>query len=137
GRGLSAAARGGGLSAGVRVGVRAALAGFIVAGLFEWNFGDEELLYPLYFLTGLAWAAAGWEADPKRSPSRAAGHARRLALVHDWLTGMRGGEKALERLCRLFPEADVYTLVWNRGSVSPAIERHAIVTSFLQRLPAP
>ena len=136
GRGLSAAARAGGLSAGVRLGVRSALAGFLVAGLFEWNFGDEELLYPLYFLTGLAWAAAGWEADPPGSSARAAGGPRRVALVHDWLTGMRGGEKVLERLCALFPEADVYTLVWNRGSVSPAIERHVIVTSFLQLLPA-
>ena len=60
----------------------------------------------------------------------------KVALVHDWLTGMRGGEKVLERLCGLFPDAHVFTLVWNRGSVSPAIERHPIATSFLQRLPA-
>jgi glycosyltransferase involved in cell wall biosynthesis len=59
----------------------------------------------------------------------------RIALVHDWLTGMRGGEKVLERLCALFPGADVFTLIWNRGAVSPAIESHAIRTSFLQRLP--
>ena len=136
-RGLPAAARAGGLGAGVRLGVTGALAGFLVAGLFEWNFGDEELLYPLYFLTGLAWAAQGWETDRKPSPARAAGGRRRVALVHDWLTGMRGGEKVLERLCGLFPDADIYTLVWNHGAVSPAIERHAITTSFLQRLPAP
>ncbi len=59
----------------------------------------------------------------------------RVALVHDWLTGMRGGEKVLERLCGLFPGADLFTLVWNRGSVSPAIESHPIRTSFIQRLP--
>ncbi len=59
----------------------------------------------------------------------------RVALVHDWLTGMRGGERVLERLCRMFPEAPVYTLVWNRGSVSPTIESHPIHASFLQRLP--
>jgi O-antigen ligase len=54
-----------GFAAGVRLGVLAALAGFIVAGLFEWNFGDEELLYPLYTLVGLAFAARSWEAaDP-------------------------------------------------------------------------
>jgi glycosyltransferase involved in cell wall biosynthesis/O-antigen ligase len=135
-RGLGAAARGGGLSAGVRLGVTGALAGFVVAGLFEWNFGDEELLYPLFFLTGLAWAARDWDADRSRTCSRAAGAPRRVALVHDWLTGMRGGEKVLERLCGLFPDADIFTLVWKRGSVSPAIERHAITTSFLQRLPA-
>jgi glycosyltransferase involved in cell wall biosynthesis len=60
----------------------------------------------------------------------------RVALVHDWLTGMRGGEKVLERLCGLFPDAPIHTLVWDRGSVSPAIERHPIRTSFIQRLPA-
>jgi glycosyltransferase involved in cell wall biosynthesis len=60
----------------------------------------------------------------------------KVALVHDWLTGMRGGEKLLERLALMFPEAPIYTLVWNRGSVSPAIESHAIHTSFLQHMPA-
>ena len=50
-----------GLAAGLRVGVIATLAGFLVAGLFEWNFGDEELLYGLYTLAGLAWAARNWD----------------------------------------------------------------------------
>lgn len=61
--------------------------------------------------------------------------ASRVALIHDWLTGMRGGEKVLEVLCDIFPEADVFTLVHLPGRVSPAIERHRIVTSPLQRLP--
>ena len=59
----------------------------------------------------------------------------RVALVHDWLTGMRGGEKCLEVFCELFPEAPLYTLVHRRGSVSETIERHEIRTSFLQRAP--
>jgi glycosyltransferase involved in cell wall biosynthesis len=59
----------------------------------------------------------------------------RVALVHDWLTGMRGGERCLEVFCELFPDADLYTLVHVPGSVSPAIERRRIVTSFIQRLP--
>jgi glycosyltransferase involved in cell wall biosynthesis len=59
----------------------------------------------------------------------------KVALVHDWLTGMRGGEKMLEVLCDLYPDADIHTLFHTRGSVSPAIERHRIRTSFLQRLP--
>jgi len=58
-----------------------------------------------------------------------------VALVHDWLTGMRGGEKCLEVFCELFPEADLFTLVHVPGSVSPTIERHRIHTSLLQRLP--
>ena len=59
----------------------------------------------------------------------------RVALVHDWLTGMRGGEKVLEGLCGLFPEADIHALFHHRGSVSPIIERHRVRTSFLQYLP--
>ncbi len=64
------------------------------------------------------------------------GRPQRVALVHDWLTGMRGGEKCLEVLCEVFPDADVYTLVHRRGSVSPAIEAHTILESWLARLPA-
>ena len=59
----------------------------------------------------------------------------RVALVHDWLTGMRGGEKALEVVCARFPEAELFTLVHVPGSVSPTIERRPIHTSFIQRLP--
>jgi glycosyltransferase involved in cell wall biosynthesis len=59
----------------------------------------------------------------------------RTALVHDWLTGMRGGERCLEVLCELFPDAPVYTLLHVPGSVSPLIERRRIVTSFVQRFP--
>ncbi len=59
----------------------------------------------------------------------------KVALVHDWLTGMRGGEKVLEVLCELYPNADLYTLVHVPGSVSPTIERRRISTSFIQRLP--
>ena len=59
----------------------------------------------------------------------------RVALVHDWLTGMRGGEKCLEVLCRRFPDARLFTLLHVSGSTSPAIERMRITTSFLQRIP--
>jgi glycosyltransferase involved in cell wall biosynthesis len=56
-------------------------------------------------------------------------------LVHDWLTGMRGGEKVLESICRLFPHADLLTLVHDRGSVSRLIESRRIRTSLVQHLP--
>jgi glycosyltransferase involved in cell wall biosynthesis len=59
----------------------------------------------------------------------------KIALVHDWLTGMRGGEKALEVLCERFPNAELFTLVHVPGSVSPTIERLPIHTSFIQQLP--
>src|SRR5438034_3004955 len=60
----------------------------------------------------------------------------RVVLVHDWLTGMRGGEKCLEVLCRRWPDAALYTLLHRRGSTSAAIERLEPRTSLLQRLPA-
>ena len=59
----------------------------------------------------------------------------KVALVHDWLTGYRGGERVLAALCAMYPQADVFTLVYVPGSVGPAIESHRITTSFLQRLP--
>jgi glycosyltransferase involved in cell wall biosynthesis len=59
----------------------------------------------------------------------------RVALVHDWLTGMRGGERVLEVLCEEFPDASLHTLLHLPGSVSPAIERHHPQTSFLQAIP--
>lgn len=59
----------------------------------------------------------------------------RVALVHDWLTGMRGGEKVLEAVCELYPHASLFTLVHVPGSVSPAIERLAPRSSVLSSLP--
>ena len=60
---------------------------------------------------------------------------RKVALVHDWLTGMRGGEKCLEVLCELFPDADLYTLIHQKGELSDTIEAMPIHTSFVQYLP--
>ncbi|MGA3085217.1 MAG: glycosyltransferase [Thermodesulfobacteriota bacterium] len=59
----------------------------------------------------------------------------KVALVHDWLTGMRGGEKCLEIFCEIFPQADLYTLLHVKGSVSPTIEKHRILTTWAQHLP--
>jgi glycosyltransferase involved in cell wall biosynthesis len=60
----------------------------------------------------------------------------RVVLVHDWLTGMRGGEKCLEPVCRRWPRARLFTLLHKSGAVSPAIERLGPRTSFLQGLPS-
>jgi len=59
----------------------------------------------------------------------------RVALVHDWLTGMRGGERVLEAMCALYPDADIHTLIHVPGSVGATIESHAIFASPLSRLP--
>src|ERR1043166_1676428 len=59
----------------------------------------------------------------------------RVALVHDWLTGMRGGEKCLEVFCELFPEADLYTLLYLPEHVSPAIRSMNVRSSWFNRVP--
>lgn len=61
--------------------------------------------------------------------------AMRVALVHDWLTGMRGGEKVLAELCDMFPGAPVYTLVHVPGSTPPIESDRKIIASTLDRVP--
>ncbi len=65
----------------------------------------------------------------KKSPS--------VALVHDWLTGTRGGEKVLLELVRMFPGAPVFTLFHFPGSQHPEIEERDIRTTFLQKTVSP
>ena len=59
----------------------------------------------------------------------------RIAIVHYWLIGMRGGEKVLEALCELYPSADIFTHVVAPEAISATIARHRIFTSFIARLP--
>ena len=68
-----------------------------------------------------------------RLSAAAAGHS--VALGHDWLTGMRGGERVFEHLCLAFPDAPVSTLVYNREAISDTINAHVIHPSFLNKLP--
>jgi glycosyltransferase involved in cell wall biosynthesis len=58
----------------------------------------------------------------------------RAAIVHYWLLNMRGGEKVVEALCGLLPEADIFTLFYDPDRISPAIRAHRVRTSFLQPL---
>ncbi len=59
----------------------------------------------------------------------------KVAVVHDWLNGMRGGEKVLEAILELYPLATIYTLFHEPGKVSRSIQSHRIVTSWLNRVP--
>lgn len=59
----------------------------------------------------------------------------RVALVHYWLVSMRGGEKVLEALLGLFPEADIFTHVYIPEKVSPIIRQRRVTTSFIHKLP--
>ena len=74
-------------------------------------------------------------AFPSHGPALLRGAQPRVALIHYWLIGMRGGEKVLEALCRLFPEADIYTHVYDPGKVSATIRRHRVFTTNIARLP--
>ena len=58
----------------------------------------------------------------------------RTAIVHYWLLNMRGGERVVEALCRLFPEADVYTLFYDPDKVSPLLRSRVVKASFLNPL---
>jgi glycosyltransferase involved in cell wall biosynthesis len=60
----------------------------------------------------------------------------RTAIIHYWLVGMRGGERVLERLIRLFPDADIFTHVYDPAAVSDVIRERPVRTTFIQKLPA-
>src|SRR5258708_1100559 len=74
-------------------------------------------------------ATTRWRRRLIRSGRRMFG---KVAVIHDWLTGMRGGELVLEAILDLVPEAELFTLFHFPGSVSPAIESRTIHTSALQ-----
>ncbi|MDR0656583.1 MAG: glycosyltransferase [Treponema sp.] len=59
----------------------------------------------------------------------------KVAIVHYWLVSMRGGEKAIETLLEIFPDADIYTHVYNPKQLSPVITSHRVYTSHIQKLP--
>ena len=59
----------------------------------------------------------------------------KVALVHDWMIHMRGGEKVLEAIAELYPDATIYTLFCDRKRLSPTLAKMEICTSWLQKLP--
>ena len=59
----------------------------------------------------------------------------RVAIIHYWLVGMRGGEKVLEEIASLYPEADIYTHVADPGRLSSALAQREIRQTFIGGLP--
>ena len=59
----------------------------------------------------------------------------KVAIIHYWLVGMRGGEKVLEALCEMFPQADIFTHVYVPDAVSETIRQHRVSTTFISSLP--
>jgi glycosyltransferase involved in cell wall biosynthesis len=68
-------------------------------------------------------------------PASSLNRYRRVAIIHYWLVGMRGGERVVERLLRLFPQAEIFTHVYVPDAVSELIRSRPVKTSFINRLP--
>ena len=98
-----------------------------VAAAYRWDRTCDQVLE--------ACGGGGEFGDPSVRPMMSNGSSKRVALVHDWLTGMRGGERVLDALLELFPQAEIFTLIHRPGSVSPRIESRTIHTSFVDDLP--
>jgi glycosyltransferase involved in cell wall biosynthesis len=61
--------------------------------------------------------------------------ALKVAIIHYWLVGMRGGEKVVEALCEMYPQADIFTHVYVPEAVSERIRQHRIIPTFINSLP--
>jgi glycosyltransferase involved in cell wall biosynthesis len=59
----------------------------------------------------------------------------RVAIIHYWLVGMRGGEKVIEAFCEMYPQADIFTHVYVPEAVSDRIRRHRVIPTFINALP--
>lgn len=59
----------------------------------------------------------------------------RVAIIHYWFVGMRGGERVIEALCELFPQADLFCHVYEPSEISEELKAHRIKTTFIQKLP--
>ena len=59
----------------------------------------------------------------------------KTALIHYWMTAMRGGENVLAELCRLYPDADIFTHAWNRDRLREPFSAHKVTETFISRLP--
>lgn len=75
------------------------------------------------------------DTGPTRVQRQVSTTGMRVAIIHYWLVGMRGGEKVLEALLRMFPDAEIFTHVYQPDRVSPLIRSHKVHTTSISRLP--
>lgn len=61
-------------------------------------------------------------------------HAQRVALVHDFLLDVRGAERVFEVLCEIFPQADIFTAVYDEAGTEGRFSGRVVQPSFLQHL---
>jgi glycosyltransferase involved in cell wall biosynthesis len=69
------------------------------------------------------------------SSKREASAFMKVAIIHYWLVGMRGGEKVIEALCEMYPQADIFTHVYVPEMVSDRLRQHRIIPTFINALP--
>jgi glycosyltransferase involved in cell wall biosynthesis len=85
-----------------------------------------------------AWRVSTFEAPTFRRRDQISKIERasmKVAIVHYWLVGMRGGEKVVEALCDMYPQADIITHVYDSAAVSDKIRQHRIIPTFINSLP--
>jgi glycosyltransferase involved in cell wall biosynthesis len=73
--------------------------------------------------------------DPIPAAEPSIARPRKVAIIHYWLVTMRGGERVLERICELYPDADIYTHVVDENALSQTLRQHRIFTTFIAKLP--
>ena len=59
----------------------------------------------------------------------------KVAIVHDWLVNFGGAERVVEQMLQLYPDADIYTLVYDEKKMGKYFPKEKIHTSFLQKIP--
>ncbi len=59
----------------------------------------------------------------------------KAAIVHDWLTNYGGAERVVEEFCRIFPDAPVFTTVYNKKNMGNIFPEEKVITSFMQKIP--
>ncbi|MBI9102600.1 MAG: glycosyltransferase [Spirochaetales bacterium] len=60
---------------------------------------------------------------------------KKVAIVHDWLTVYGGAERVVEEFCKIFPDAPIYTTVYNRKNMESIFPPEKVKTSYMQRIP--
>ena len=60
---------------------------------------------------------------------------KRVAIVHDWLVNYGGAERVVEELLKIYPEADIFTLVYDEKKMGKIFPKEKVRTSFLQKWP--
>jgi hypothetical protein len=59
----------------------------------------------------------------------------KVAIIHHWPVGMRSGERVIEALCDMYPQADIFTHVYVPKTISDKIRRNRITPTFINSLP--